>query len=263
MEIWKDVIGYEGYYQVSSVGNVKRIKSPNRPVEKLRKIQYKKNGYAVVMLSVKQKYKLAHVHRLVAMSFIENTENKPQINHKDLNKKNNNVENLEWVTLRENVNHVNALKKWKNNAKKGIDNKRSISVWQFRLDGTKLKEWVNISDAAKHLNISSGEITIVCQKKRKSAGGFQWKYAKDDTCISVLDYGRRKVLQFNMDGSFVKEHESGFVASKENNLSSAGIWNCCNGKSKYCGKYIWEYKELHTSHNLISTIKSPLNAINL
>lgn len=87
MEVWKDVIGYEGYYQISNIGNVKRIKSTNRPMDRARKIQYKKNGYAVVLLSVKQKYKLAHVHRLVALAFIPNPENKAQVNHKDLNKK--------------------------------------------------------------------------------------------------------------------------------------------------------------------------------
>jgi len=94
MEKWRDVIGYEGYYQVSNIGNVKRIKSKNRPIERLRKIQYKKNGYAVVMLSVNQKYKLAHVHRLVGTAFIPNPENKKQINHNYLNKKNNNISNL-------------------------------------------------------------------------------------------------------------------------------------------------------------------------
>lgn len=240
-EIWRDIKGYKGYYQVSNFGRVKRIVSKNRPSEKIRKIQYKRNGYAVVMLSVAQKYKLAHVHRLVANAFLPNHKKKPQVNHKDLNKKNNNVSNLEWVTLQENVNHVHSMKKWSNNVKSGDQNKRSIRVYQFSLSGNKIKEWVSISEASNKLNIASGDISNACQKKRKSAGGFQWKYANDSGVVMAVNYGRKRVYQLSMEGVFIKDYDNVFLASKINNLSNAGIWNCCNGKYKSCGGYKWSY----------------------
>lgn len=176
MEIWKDIIGYEGYYQVSNFGNIKRIISKNRPKELIRKIVYKRNGYATVLLSVRQKVKLVHVHRIVAIAFIPNTENKAEVNHKDLNKKNNHISNLEWVTKLQNMQHVNSLKKWSNNAKSGKENKRSIPVIQLSKDGTIIKEWVNGLQASKELNIATGDICKVCKGNRKSAGGYIWKY---------------------------------------------------------------------------------------
>lgn len=176
MEIWKDIKGYEGYYKVSTLGNIKRVVSKNRPKELIRKIVYKKNGYATVLLSVKQKVKLIHVHRAVANSFIPNPENKPQVNHKDLNKKNNNISNLEWMTNLENMQHVNSIKKWSNNARSGKENARSIPVIQLSIDGIKIKEWVNMSQAALALGIGNGDICNVCKGNRKSAGGYKWEY---------------------------------------------------------------------------------------
>ena len=176
MEIWKDISGYKGYYQVSNYGNIKRVVSKNRPKERLRKILYKKNGYAVVMLSVKQKYRLCHIHRLVAIEFVENPDNKPQVNHIDLNKKNNSSSNLEWVTHAENMNHVNKIKKWSNNAKSGAQNSRSRPIIQYSKSGEKIKVWVSITEASVSLNIGNGEICLSCQGRRKSAGGFCWQY---------------------------------------------------------------------------------------
>jgi len=242
MEIWKAVKGYEGYYKVSNLGGVKRIISRNCASERIRKIQYKKNGYAVVMLSVKQKYKLAYVHRLVASAFIDNPENKEQVNHKDLNKKNNNYLNLEWVTHKENMVHANKSKKWSNNVKKGMNSERSVKVSQYSKEGKKIKDWFCISDAARFLNISTGDITVCCQGKRKSSLGFQWRYGHGDDSISALEYRRKKVLKMDMDGCVIKEYENSFIAAKDNKLHHSGIWNCCNNKNNSCGGFKWAYK---------------------
>ena len=240
-EIWKAVIGYESYYEVSSFGRVKRIKSKNRPIEKIRKIQYKKNGYAVIMISIAQKFKLAHIHRLVAMAFIPNPDNKPQVNHKDMDKTNNHLENLEWCTHQENMAHAIKNKKWSNNAKYGKENARSRKIIQYNKNGDKVKEWDNISRASEKMNISPGEITICCQGKRKSAGGFQWRYFPNTDKLPPIDYGLKKVKKMTMEGEEIDLYDNCFLASKLNNLSSAGIWNVCNGKSNHCGGYKWEY----------------------
>lgn len=119
-EIWKDIEGYEGYYQVSNFGRIKSLarKTKNgqgfRPIkESIRKIHYSKSlGYWMVTLKVKSTNDNVLienrflVHRLVAKAFIPNPENKPQINHIDANKLNANVSNLEWTTQKENMRHA-------------------------------------------------------------------------------------------------------------------------------------------------------------
>ena len=112
-EVWKDIKGYEGLYQVSNLGNVKKLKTlrnnrynkptwDNRP--KILKPWDNGFGYKVVSLEQDKKRKNYYVHRLVAEHFIPNVEGKSQVNHKDYNKSNNQVDNLEWVTAKENTN---------------------------------------------------------------------------------------------------------------------------------------------------------------
>lgn len=120
MEIWKDIYGYEGLYQISNLG---RVKSLSRLVkngknhykfatEKIRKvaINKKRNGYCEISLYKNNKEKRFKIHRLVAQAFIQNIFNKPEVNHIDGNKQNNKAENLEWVTSKENKKHA-----WENN----------------------------------------------------------------------------------------------------------------------------------------------------
>jgi len=111
-EIWKDVVGYEGYYQISRFGQVKRVSQD----KKTRRIRNKyipplkktigTTGYYHVHLAVDKNHKNYRVHRLVAAAFIPNPENKPCINHIDGNKLNNHVSNLEWCTMKENSQHA-------------------------------------------------------------------------------------------------------------------------------------------------------------
>lgn len=112
-EVWKDIIGYEGLYQVSSLGRVKSTGTVwngwvyHKKKETIRKSNANvKNGYHSLCLSKDSKVKRHYVHRLVGESFIDNPLNKPQINHLDGNKNNNKVDNLEWVTRKENVQHA-------------------------------------------------------------------------------------------------------------------------------------------------------------
>lgn len=108
-EIWKDVIGYEGLYQVSNIGNVKsldRVVRYGRTLKGKEKTKFEeKDGYLVVALCKNGKAKHIKVHRLVATAFIENPFNLPEVNHKDENKKNNHFDNLEWCTTKHNINY--------------------------------------------------------------------------------------------------------------------------------------------------------------
>lgn len=114
MEIWKPVVGfegcYEGTYEISSLGRVRSIDrvlaSGNFAKGRMRSILLDNRGYPVVGLYKEGKGNQRKVHRLAALAFVPNPENKPAVNHRDGNKQNNNVENLEWVTNRENTNHA-------------------------------------------------------------------------------------------------------------------------------------------------------------
>ena len=110
MEIWKDILNYEGLYQVSNYGNVKSLNRINRNGktvhEKILSQAKSTSGYLQVNLSKDNKVKIFQVHRLVAVAFIDNPDNKPQVDHIDNNKHNNHVENLRWVTGKENMGNV-------------------------------------------------------------------------------------------------------------------------------------------------------------
>ena len=99
LEIWKDIKGYEGYYQISSFGRVMRNK-------KILKNKSHNHGYLTISLSCMGEIKYYTIHRLVALNFIPNPLNKLEINHKDGNKHNNKIDNLEWVTKKENCEHA-------------------------------------------------------------------------------------------------------------------------------------------------------------
>ena len=106
-EIWKPIVGYEGYYEVSSFGRVRRIKGGcGTQVGKILEPCPLPNGYLYLCLSVNNKTERLSIHRLVCSAFHENPENKPCVNHIDGNKTNNYAENLEWVTASENMQHA-------------------------------------------------------------------------------------------------------------------------------------------------------------
>lgn len=121
MEFWKDIKGYRGYYQISNLG---RIRSCDRDISDINKTQHIKgkiikptnngNGYLIVSLRINGKRKNHYVHRLVAESFIDNLENKPEVNHKDFNPYNNCVNNLEWSTRKENILYSNVNGRYDN-----------------------------------------------------------------------------------------------------------------------------------------------------
>lgn len=108
MEMWRDIVGFEGLYQISSLGNVKsmdRITVGGKHVkERILKLQINTHGYHTVVLRKNKKSFTKEVHRLVAIAFIPNPDNLPQVSHKDESRTNNSVDNLEWATRKDNCN---------------------------------------------------------------------------------------------------------------------------------------------------------------
>ena len=184
-EEWKNIAGYEGLYEVSNMGRVRSL-NYNRRIGKIKVLKPQNNGqgYLVVKLSKNREGKRFKVHRLVAQTFIPNPFGKPQVNHKDENKTNNNVENLEWVTAKENNNYgtrtERAAKALINNPKlsKALINnpKLSKAVLQYTKDGKLIAEYPSSKEAARQTRINRGNISSCCRGKIKSAGGYVWDY---------------------------------------------------------------------------------------
>lgn len=145
-EIWKDIDGYQGLYQISNLGNVKSLKRKGSRIERILKPYRSKHGYLNVILRINNINKNYQVHRLVMESFVDNPEKKLTVNHLDGIKSNNNLSNLEWNTYSENLKHAFNIGL---NSNVGIKNPRSkLNEKQVRIIrsiGNKMKQ-IDISD---------------------------------------------------------------------------------------------------------------------
>ena len=188
MENWKDIKGYEGYYQVSNEGRVRSLKrtiSNNGGAQELegktKSTRIKNSGYEITDLYKNGERKTFMIHRLVADAFIPNHDNKSQVNHIDGNKLNNRVDNLEWVCQSENVIHsYECIREDKSNinAVSAMNKANSKKVMCLN-DGS---IYNSASEAAKQVGISSSLLMRCCRGERKSAGKdsnnnkLRWKY---------------------------------------------------------------------------------------
>ena len=179
-EIWKDKKDYEGLYQVSNLG---RAKSLDRYIKgKGHSLQFKKgrilkpmkdnNGYLKVRLCNGEKSKTFNLHRLVAEAFIDNPDNLPQVNHKDENKTNNVVTNLEWCDSRYNKNYGTRNKRI---SEKMTNGKLSKPVLQYDLEGNLIREWKSTMECGRN-GFNHGAVNACCLGKLKTYKGFIWEY---------------------------------------------------------------------------------------
>lgn len=190
MEIWKDVVGYEGLYQVSNLGRVKSLyrefwcgKDYNilkKYPETILTIWLDNGGYEYVTFTRNSKSKKFKVHRLVGEAFIPNPENKPQIDHIDTIRTNNKVENLRWVTRSENNLNPITLKRY-STTKMGDKNPfKKIKKKVFQIDNQTneiVKIWDSAVDAAKGIGADSSNIYRVIYGEKNTCRGYKWKYA--------------------------------------------------------------------------------------
>lgn len=208
-EIWKDVVGYEGLYQVSNLGRVKslfRIITQNNGQGVIYKRSVKERilkqflnhmGYYVVMLAKDGVNKTLRVSRLVGMAFLPNPENKPEIDHIDGNPQNNNVNNLQWCTHKENSN--NPVRK------------KRLST---SLKGKKTRLGIPYSQEAKEM------------------------FSK----LHIRLRGR-KVDQYTKEGVFIQSFDCMQNAQKATGIAKQSIFSCCVGKYKSAGGFVWKFKE--------------------
>ena len=213
-EIWKDIQGYEGFYQISNLGNVKSLE---RVVDKGNGIlQHRKerimnkresvDGYYVAKLNVNKKSTSIAIHILVARHFIDNPNNYPEVNHKDCNRKNNQVDNLEWCTHQQNVEHSKQLGHYK--TKSGCDNPN------YKNDTLKIK-YKNNPTLAKINN----------SRPREQNG----------RCVKIRMMNNDVIKDFNFIGEAAEYLiVNGYTDGKINSIRS-NITNAIKNNKKYLG----------------------------
>lgn len=178
MENWKDIVGFEEFYQISDMG---RIRSKDRYIRTCGNgVRFSKgriikpvrctNGYYEVHLRVNGKRTVKMLHRVVAEAFINNPHSLPEINHKDENPGNNDVKNLEWCTVKYNANY-------------GTRNQRMVKdkylkpVIMSGKNGNEIKRFKSIGEAARETNADISALIRTCKGRQKTCVGYKWKYA--------------------------------------------------------------------------------------
>lgn len=158
-EVYKDIPGYEGLYQVSNLGNVKSLNYRRKGQEELLSPGITQWGYLIVSLSKNGEIKQFSIHRLVAKTFLPNPLNLPEVNHKDHNEQNNCVDNLEWCTSRYNQEYSHAKQ-----------------VEQYDLNGNLINVWKSVREIERQLGFSASHISNCCLGRYKQAYGYVWRY---------------------------------------------------------------------------------------
>ena len=188
-EIWKDIKEYEGLYQVSNIGNVKSLNYHRTKEEKIRKPKVDRDGYLTLMLCKNGKCKNLKVHRLVLMTFnpIDNMD-KFDVNHKDEDKQNNCLSNLEWCDKSYNNNY-------------GTRTQRTEKpVVQLDRNSNEIINVFNSAMEADRQGFDKGNISRCCNGKRKTHGGYKWMYLSD--YIKSIDSRIKKVELFDREYNY-------------------------------------------------------------
>jgi hypothetical protein len=177
-EKWKDIIGYEGFYMVSNLGRVKSLPKQAGFMfrkERILKPNVTHHGYHRVTLQKDGHIKSLAIHRLVALAFIKNPNMLPYINHKDENKTNNCVNNLEWCDVAYNNNDGTRTERM---SRSKINGAGSKVVLQYDTHGNFIKEWESAAEIERQLGFQHSNISSCCQLKPhyKTIGGFVWRF---------------------------------------------------------------------------------------
>lgn len=247
-EVWKDVIGFEEAYQVSNFGRIKRKErtdSNNRThKERIMSPSMYSNGYMNVELRMNNKKRRTSVHRLVAEAFIDNPLNLPQINHKDENKANNHVSNLEWCTAQYNIRYKDGVKRRRATAILNLN-----AVCKYSMEGEFIEKFECATDAAISVNGSCTEILSCCHHRAHSLSykGYMWRFLSECNCNKIEPYKIkksslcRKVGQYTLDGDSIQYFYSVQKAAESVNARPSNIRRCCLGKINSCMGFKWRF----------------------
>ena len=254
MEIWKDIKGYEGKYQVSNKG---RIKSLSRAIPHLGSFRViperimtqhvsSTNGYYMVSLCKDNKYEWMLTHRIVATAFIPNPNNLPYINHKDEIKTHNNVENLEWCTHKYNTNYGTCQERRILSLAKTLKNKSKFII-QYTISGEFVAKYNGRSEILKS-GLNYATIIRCCKRKINTSYGYVWRYDGDDFSYTPPkrndDCCKKRVACVDMDGNIVSIYRGitdAAIAICGDKSKNAIISRCCKGGRPTAYGYKWRY----------------------
>ena len=238
MEIWKKIFidEEETNYSVSNLGQVRNDISGKILSQRIQQ------GYKHVTLSLGNgKQKGCRVHRLVAIAFIENPDNKPYVNHIDCNRSNNIVENLEWVTPTENSQKAVIEGRYLNSS-------HLRAVVQYDLNGNKLRTFESATEAARQLNLQQSKITACCKKDRRRTGNYQWRYA-DEECVQLspiekLNRPGIRVARCDDDLNILQIYNSYKEAARDVDGTYQAIAAICGGTTVNIHHKGWRWKKV-------------------
>lgn len=256
MEEWKDVIGYEGLYMVSSSGEIYSTIS-----KKILRQTKSSTGYYHVTLYLDKKASCVNVHRIVADAFLPQKDNCPEINHIDGNKGNNSVINLERVSKSENAIHAykTGLRKPPMQGRKGSQNARSKEILQYSIDGKYIRTWFGVSEAARAMGCTPASISGCINGKKRTIKGYIWRIKDSDNppltiCIPEKMRHKKKkgykqqnrrpmhrIQQISKTGVVIKIWSNYQELADNTGYDNGNIYKCINGKLKSAYGYIWRY----------------------
>lgn len=180
MEVWKDIEGYEGKYQVSNLGNVRSFTRWGKGKNLKPSASGNPGPYKHVQLVGKGRgdVRSCNIHRLVAKAFVENPEGYPEINHKDGNTLNNVADNLEWCEHLHNMHHALDNGLISHEFERGKLHPNSKAVIQMEKDGTIVKEWESVNQIQRETDYRASSIFCCCNHRKhyKTAYGYRWEY---------------------------------------------------------------------------------------
>jgi len=240
-EIWKDIPGYEGRYQASSLGRIRSLNYHQTGKVGILVQRLNTNDYFFVLLYKNGAREFISVHRLVCAAFHKNPKGYPCVNHKDENHHNNRADNLEWCTHKYNCNYGTR----KQRIYESIP-KRPVA--QFAMDGKHVATYDSIGLAARTSGAGTGSIWGCCVGRNDIAKGYFWLYA-DDSAISekvrrLTDkHTRDHIIQINLKGEEVCRYRNANAASIKTGIEPSTILKCAKGRRKTAGGYEWRYAD--------------------
>lgn len=228
---WKPIIGWDGKYEVSDTGEVRSL-NYKRTGKTKNLLLFKDNrGYVSVHLTHKGNTHKVWVHRLVATAFIANPNNYTVVNHKDENPSNNHVKNLEWCSMKYNVNYGTALTRRRKTISRPVN--------QYMLDGTFVATYQSITDAADSTGIQKSWIATICRCRKGSAKGFTFSYIEENS--HYRDTIRKPVWCINISDGTYTNFRSIKEAAHITKAHPSNIIKAITGKIRQSAGYRWGY----------------------